>query len=143
MFDLHCFSNKWDTEIIVCVCHHIYIYIINISLFIHLSINLFIYLYMYLSIRHTFSIYLLLIMSLEEAEYLLLLLIMINLLKILIPSLLSIIKSVVLKTEGPAGPSNADAPHWHRFCSSYHKASYDHSEALTSMARRICTTSIY
>ena len=47
-----------------------------------------------------------------------------------------------MRTNGAAGPSGVDAFGWRRFCSSFKSASTDLCNALASVARRLCTTSV-
>jgi hypothetical protein len=52
------------------------------------------------------------------------------------------IKQAAMRTNGAAGPSGVDAFGWRRFCSSFKSASTDLCNALASVARRLCTTSV-
>ena len=47
-----------------------------------------------------------------------------------------------MRTNGAAGPSGVDAFGWRRFCSFFKSASTDLCNALASVARRLCTTSV-
>ena len=51
----------------------------------------------------------------------------------------SLIRSIALRVDGAAGPSNLDAHGWRRICTSYHGASADLCSALAGLARRLCT----
>ena len=52
----------------------------------------------------------------------------------------TIIRKVVLRMEGAAGPSGVDARGWRRLCTSFHSASVDLCRSLAMVARRICTS---
>ena len=51
-----------------------------------------------------------------------------------------VIRKVVLRMEGAAGPSGVDARGWRRLCTSFHSASVDLCRSLAMVARRICTS---
>jgi len=50
------------------------------------------------------------------------------------------IRRAVLRTNGAAGPSGLDAAAWRRICTSFQRASSDLCDALSAVARRLCTT---
>ena len=50
------------------------------------------------------------------------------------------IRRAVLKTSGAAGPSGLDAAAWRRICTSSQRASSDLCNALSAVARKLCTT---
>ena len=51
-----------------------------------------------------------------------------------------LIRITVIKTEGSAGPSGVVAAAWRRLCTSFKSCSIDLYQALSMVARRICTT---
>jgi hypothetical protein len=50
------------------------------------------------------------------------------------------IRKSALKTEGSAGPSGADAMCWRRWCTAFGDSSNDLCQALSNVAKRLCTT---
>jgi hypothetical protein len=52
------------------------------------------------------------------------------------------IKQVAMRTNGAAGPPGVDAFAWRCICSSFKSTSTDLCNALASVARRLCTTSV-
>ena len=50
------------------------------------------------------------------------------------------IKSAVLKVKGSAGPSGADSSAWKRFCTAFRRASDELCSAISTVARKLCTT---
>ena len=51
-----------------------------------------------------------------------------------------LIRSVVLQTNGAAGPSGVDALGWRRLCTSFKSASIDLCVSLATVAKRLCTS---
>ena len=49
-------------------------------------------------------------------------------------------RAAVLRTSGAAGPSGLDAAAWRRMCTSFQRASSDLCDALSAVARKLCTT---
>ena len=54
----------------------------------------------------------------------------------------SLIRTMVLRTEGAAGPSGLDAQGWRRLCTSFKKDSASLCNSLANMCKRICSTYI-
>ena len=50
----------------------------------------------------------------------------------------SAIRDAALRTRGAAGPSGVDATGWRCLCTSFHKESADHCDAVAACARRMC-----
>ena len=50
-----------------------------------------------------------------------------------------LIRSMMLKMDGAAGPSGLDATAWKRMCTSFKTASVDLSESLANTARQLCS----
>ena len=50
------------------------------------------------------------------------------------------IRRAVLRTSGAAGTSGLDAAAWRRMCTSFQRASSDLCDALSAVARKLCTT---
>ena len=51
-----------------------------------------------------------------------------------------LIRTIVIRTKGAAGPSGLDAADWRRMCSSLHDASRDLCNAVAAVGRCLCTT---
>ena len=51
-----------------------------------------------------------------------------------------LIRSMILRTQGAAGPSGIDANGWRRLCTSFHRESKELCEAIAGVARRLCTS---
>ena len=54
-----------------------------------------------------------------------------------------LIRSIVQKSTGSAGPSGLDAARWRRICSSFGQALHDLCSAIARVARRLCSTYVY
>ena len=50
------------------------------------------------------------------------------------------IRRAALHTSGAAGPSGLDAAAWHRMYTSFHRVSDDLCDALSAVARKLCTS---